>query len=104
MQELEEKQTSSNGTSRPATSSRRRTHSESGICRFMMQSFQEHGHLEGKATFSCLADLKDADKYYSCFSAYLKQNVQSERKTQFLALLPCHVTVWISRIISKVME
>uniref|UniRef100_A0A8C0UM00 Uncharacterized protein n=1 Tax=Cyanistes caeruleus TaxID=156563 RepID=A0A8C0UM00_CYACU len=40
LQELEEKQTSSNVTSRPTTSSRRRTHSESGICRFMMKSFQ----------------------------------------------------------------
>jgi len=40
MQELEEKQASSNVTSRPTASSRRRTHSESGMCRFMMQSFQ----------------------------------------------------------------
>lgn len=42
MQELEEKQTSLNATSQPTTSSRRRTHSESGTCRFVMQSFECH--------------------------------------------------------------
>ncbi|NXV72227.1 MDM2 ligase, partial [Atlantisia rogersi] len=37
IQELEERQAPSDVTSRPTTSSRRRTHSESGMCRFMMQ-------------------------------------------------------------------
>lgn len=48
-QELEENQTSSSVTSRPTTSSRRRTHSESGICRFMMQSFPVAWPLRGKS-------------------------------------------------------
>lgn len=52
MQELEEKQTSSNATSQPTTS-RRRTHSESGTCRFVMQSFQCHDCFEQTSTSCC---------------------------------------------------
>ena len=59
---------------------------------------------EKKVHSVALLTLKGADKYYSCFSACLNQNVPSGRKTRLLALLQCHVAVWVSRTVSKVME
>lgn len=57
--------------------------------------------LRKKVHSVALLTLKDAVKYYSCFSAYLKQNVQSGKNTRFLALLQYRVTVQISRTVSK---